>query len=201
MSLDLVIDLEAPPRISRASLLLRLLILIALGGVVDAIGWPGSIPYFALPALAAVLISQHGAAGYLERDAPILVRVLSWLVGFHAYLGFITDRFPLAAPDEPVRLAGEPRGTPTLGTAVARIVSSLPALIVLWLLSIVGAVLWVLAAIAILVTEHYPASWWRFQCGVLRFGARLLVYHASLADEWPPLRVELGPSPRAAAAG
>jgi len=200
MSLDLVIDLEAPPRFKRIGLLLRLLIAIAAGSVLHAVGWPGGLLYFALPALAAVLISQHTASGYFTRDAPTLTRVLSWLVGFHAYMGLVSDRFPLAAPDEPVRFEGEPRGTPTLGAALARLVYSLPALIVLWLLSIVSSVLWLLAAVAILFVEHYPPSWWRFQCGVLRFGARLLVYHASLVDETPPLRVDLGPTPHVAAA-
>ena len=190
MSPDLVIDLEAPPRFKRIGLLLRLLIAISAGSVLHAIGWPGAVLYFALPTLAAVLISQHTAAGYFTRDAPALTRVLSWLVGFHAYMGLVSDRFPLAAPDEPVRFEGEPRGTPTLGAALARLVYSLPALIVLWLL----------AAVAILFVEHYPPSWWRFQCGVLRFGARLLVYHASLVDETPPLRVDLGPTPHVAAA-
>ena len=200
MSPDLVIDLEAPPRFKRIGLLLRLLIAISAGSVLHAIGWPGAVLYFALPTLAAVLISQHTAAGYFTRDAPALTRVLSWLVGFHAYMGLVSDRFPLAASDEPVRLEGAPRGTPTLGSAVARIVTSLPALIVLWLLSIVSSILWLLAAIAILFVEHYPPSWWRFQCGVLRFGARLLIYHASLDDETPPIRVDLGPSPHVAAA-
>lgn len=189
-TLDLTIDLEAPPRISRVSLLLRLLIAIALGGVLKAVGWPGSILYFALPALAAVLISQHTAAGYFTKDAPTLVRVLGWIVGFHAYMGLVTDRFPFGAADEPVRLEGEPRGTPTLGSAVARILFTAPLAIVLWLLSIVSAIIWLLAAISVLFVEHYPASWWRFQVGVLRFGARTLVYHASLADRWPPITVD-----------
>jgi len=198
MTLDLEIDLPGPATMSRAHLLLRLLIAIALGGLANAVGWPGGVLYFALPAVVAVLIAQHGAPRFFERDAPVVTRVLSWVMGFHAYMGLLTDHFPLAAADEPVRYEGVPEGTPTVGSAVLRVVMTIPAVIVLWLLSIASCIVWVLAAIAILAVQHYPRSWFDFQCGVLRFAARVFAYHGSLVSTYPPIKVEAGPSlPRA----
>lgn len=198
MTLDIHIDLPGPAAMSRAHLLLRLLIAMAVGGLANAIGWPGGVLYFALPAIAAVLVAQHGAARFFERDAPRLTRVLGWIVGFHAYMGLLTDRFPLAAPDEPVRYEGEPQGAPTVGSAVLRVLTTIPAAIVLWVLSLLSCIVWVLAAVAILFVQHYPRSWFDFQCGVLRFAARVLAYHASLVATYPPIKVDLGPTvPRA----
>ena len=47
----------------------------------------------------------------------------------------------------------------------------------------------------ILVRETYPAALYDFQRGVLRWQARLLAYHASLVDEYPPLAFYTGPEP------
>lgn len=198
MTLDLKIDLPGPTAMSRAHLLLRLLIAIALGGLANAIGWPGGVLYFALPAVVAVLVAQHGAPRFFEHDAPLVTRVLGWVMGFHAYMGLLTDHFPMAATDAPVRYEGQPQGAPTVGSAVLRVLTTIPAMIVLWLLSIVSCVVWVMAAVAILFVQHYPRSWFDFQCGVLRFAARVLAYHGSLVAEYPPIKIDAGPSlPRA----
>lgn len=198
MTLDLEIDLPGPAAMSRVHLLLRLLIAMALGGIANAIGWPGGFLYFALPAVAAILLAQHGPTRFFEGDAPVVARVLGWIIGFHAYMGLLTDRFPLAAPDEPVRFAGAPHGSPTVGSAVLRVLTTIPAVLVLWVLSILSCIVWVLAAIAILFAQRYPRSWFDFQCGVLRFAARVLAYHASLVATYPPIKIDLGPTlPRA----
>lgn len=200
MTTDLVIDLEPPARMSRVHLLVRLLLAVTLGTVANAVGWSGAFVYFALPALAALLISQRGVEVYARDDARPITRVLGWLMGFHAYMGLLTDRFPLAAADEPVRYQGSPHTSASVGTAVLRVVTSIPLAFVLALLGIVAWVLWVLAVVAILFAERYPRSWFDVQCGILRFQGRMLAYHASLVDEYPRLWIDVGPNPRATAA-
>jgi hypothetical protein len=193
MSADLIIELPHPERMSRAHLVVRMLIGCITGGILHSVGWPGGFLYLALPALAAILLSQHGADRYLGTDVPVLVRVLDWVMSFYAYMALLTDDFPLG-DRHPVRYALTPGGAPTVRTAVLRILTSLPAALVLLLFGFVAALLGFFAWCAILFVGHYPRAWFDFQCGVLRFQARLLAYHASIVDAYPPISLELGPS-------
>ena len=45
----------------------------------------------------------------------------------------------------------------------------------------------------VLIQESYPEGLYDFQCGVVRWQARLLVYHASLVDGYPPFAFDMGP--------
>ena len=190
MSAEITIDLTHPTRLSRPHLLVRLLIACATGGIAHAIGWPGGVLYFGLPALAAVLIAQHGPARYLDADAPRILRVLGWLLAFYAYMMLLTDEFPLDTPR--VRYDFTPRGSPTVKSAVLRIFTSLPIAIVLALLGFIAAMLALFSMIGVLLAGHYPASWFDFQAGMLRVQARLLAYHASLTDDYPTLTFHSG---------
>jgi hypothetical protein len=185
MAAEIQIDLTPPARLSRAHLLVRLLIAGATGGIAHAIGWPGGVLYLGLPALAAVLIAQHGPARFIGTDGPRILRVLGWLLAFCAYMMVLTDEFPLETAR--VRYEDEPNGSPTVKTAVLRIFASLPIALVLGLLGFIAAVLAVFAMIGVLVAGRYPRSWFEFQTGMLRVQARLLAYHASLTDGYPTL--------------
>lgn len=189
---DAVIELTPPGRMSRSHLLIRFLIAAATAGVLHTMGWPSSILYFGLPALAAIRISQVGARRYLDEDAPRLERVLSWLLGAYAYLGLLTDRFPGTGTDEPVRLVVRHQGEPTTRSAVLRVFTSIPAILFLAVLGFLSSLLWIVAAICVLFSAHYPRSIFDFQCGVLRCHARWFGYHASLTDAYPPFTLELG---------
>ena len=45
----------------------------------------------------------------------------------------------------------------------------------------------------ILIRKDYPDRLYSFQPGSLRWGARLLAYHASLVDEYPPFALDTKP--------
>ncbi|MGE5186654.1 MAG: DUF4389 domain-containing protein [Acidobacteriota bacterium] len=184
MPAEIQIDLPYPTQLSRAHLLVRLLVAIVVGGLTRGIGgWPGGILYLALPAIAAILISQHGAVRYLGSDAPKIVRVLDWILGFLAYMTLLTDEFPGKQPR--VRYDFVPSGSPTVGSAVLRIFTSIPAAIVIGLLGIVAGFIAFLQMVWVLFVGHYPRSWFEFQCGMLRIQARLYAYHASLTETYP----------------
>ncbi len=68
-------------------------------------------------------------------------------------------------------------------------------MLVLGLLGIVSAVIWLIAAVMVLIQENYPDGLYNFQRGVLRWEARLLGYHASLVDQYPPFALDTGPEP------
>jgi hypothetical protein len=67
--------------------------------------------------------------------------------------------------------------------------------LVLSILAIVSAVIWIIAAVIVLVQENYPDGLYNFQRGILRWEARLLGYHASLVEQYR-LALDTGPSPR-----
>jgi hypothetical protein len=73
-----------------------------------------------------------------------------------------------------------------------RILYAIPSLVVLAILSFVGAIVWVIAAALVLLDETYPESMWRFLLGLVRWEACLLAYLASLVDRYPPFTVETG---------
>jgi hypothetical protein len=50
-----------------------------------------------------------------------------------------------------------------------------------------GTVLWMVAAIAILFTERVPASLADFFATMLRYQFRVVAYHLSLVDAYPAL--------------
>jgi hypothetical protein len=83
-----------------------------------------------------------------------------------------------------------PSGSPSVATALARLVLSLPELLVLAILWWLGTVVWLIAAIAVLISRRVPAFAWRYQFFVLGLHAQMLVYHASLTDRYPPVGAE-----------
>lgn len=183
-------DVVRPERWDRVQVLLRLLILVALGFLGIQLGWVFVALYLALPVIAAVLISQRGAEAYLQGPGAQILQVLRWWDAGVAYLGFVTDRFPTSTEDlTTARLDAWPGGSPTVGTALSRLITSLPELLVLAILSWVGAVMWLIAAVVVLFTEQVPDFAWRFQRYVVALQARLLVYHASLIEQYPPIGV------------
>ena len=124
---------------------------------------------------------------------------LRWVLALYAYLGLLTDRFPTEKPEEIVRFEIKTGGAPTAGSALLRLIYSIPSAVVLGLLGIVSAVILVIAAVMVLIQENYPDGLYNFQRGVLRWEARLLGYHASLVDQYPPFAVDTGPEPASTA--
>jgi hypothetical protein len=189
MNTSVSLIIQRPERFAPAHLVIRLLLLIGVSTLAGSHGWPGLFVYMGLPAISGILISEHGGRGYLDRDAPGLIRVLHWLVGLYAYMALLTDRFPTGS-DDAIRLEVVPSGEPTVGSAVTRIVTSLPALLALWVLGLLGFFVWIIAAVFVVVSRHYPDGLFDFQCGVLRFHARFLAWHASLTDRYPSSMME-----------
>jgi hypothetical protein len=113
-------------------------------------------------------------------------------VAFYAYLLILTDRFPTERPGEIVRFEVRAGGSPTVGSALLRLIYSIPNAFVFLLLGIVSVAVWLIAAVMVLMRESYPEGLYNFQRGVLRWEARLLGYHASLVEEYPPFALDMG---------
>jgi len=178
------IVVTSPPHFDRVQLLLRIGIAMLLGWLGLTAGWLVCLLFGALPLIAAVAISSRRDA-YLKEVAPPIWSVLDWLLRLSAYMLLLVDRFPA---DEARSMVTEIRytGQPTVGSALARLITSIPSGVVLMLLWCISSVLWVVAALAILFGLSMPRSILAFQLGMLRWQARLVAYHASFVVEYPP---------------
>ncbi len=173
------------PRLARIHVVIRLVLLAALGTIgCSSLYW---LLYLALPALAALAVSQRGSERYLAEDGPRLLRALRWVAGAYAYLWLLTDEFPTTQAAGAVELEVATGGAPTPGSALLRLVYSLPALVLLAILSFAAGVLWIVAALWILVAQRTPAALADFFALVLAYQFRLVAYHLSLVDRDPSL--------------
>jgi len=191
-----VFSVVRPARFERVQLLLRALVFLVLSLAGFSLFFLALLLYLVIPIFSAIFISQKGSARFLAEDAPRLTRALRWVVGVYAYFALLTDRFPTGDPEGEVQFDVRPTGAPSVGTGLARLALSIPSALVLGLLGmVVGWIIWLVAAVMILISEDYPTALYDYQCGVMRWQARLFAYHASLVEEYPPFVLDMGPEP------
>ncbi len=179
------LEVTIPGRTARLHVVTRLALMVALGVLgTSALTWA---VYLAIPAVVALVISQKGSERYLADSSQPIVKVLRWFASAYGYLWMLTDVLP-TIEGGPVELHVSPEGHPTMGSALLRLITSLPALLLLALLSAVAGLLWIVAAVVVLVRERMPAGIARFIAVVLRFQFRLVAYHLSLVDRYPSLQ-------------
>lgn len=181
------LQIEHPRQTERIHVVTRLAFLLAFATLgCSAVYWA---LYLALPAAVAVVLIRKGGERYLAEDAPRIVRVLRWLASAYAYLWLLTDVLP-TAEGSPVDLTIEAGGRPTATSALVRLVYSLPALVLLALLSVVAGILWVVGAVLILIRKQLPGVIADVLALTLRFQFQLLAYHLSLVERYPSLRAD-----------
>src|SRR5579871_5200881 len=179
------LEIEHPKRTARIHVLTRLALLAAFSALgCSGIYW---FLYLAIPALVATVILSRGADRYLSEDGPRVVRVLRWFASAYAYLWLLTDVLPTAG-GSPVDLRIQLEGRPSAGSALLRLIFSLPALVLLAVLSLIAGVAWIIGAVVILVRERLPGGIADFLSLTLRVQFQLVAYHLSLVDAYPSLR-------------
>ena len=193
MAFPVVVDVGRPPVFRRAHVFLRIALLVVIGWI----GHPFGFLWVGLPVAAAIVVSQKGGPRYLDESGATATRILRWIVELVAYLALLTDEVP-GRRDHPVRFQVERSGAPTVGSALLRIIYAIPSLIVLAILTFVGAIVWLLAVVSVVLTERYSEGSWRFLLGIVRWEACLLAYLASLTDRYPPYTLDTGAVSRAA---
>lgn len=178
------LQVQLPERMQRIHVVIRLVLLAALGALgCSSLYW---ILYLALPAVAALFLSE-GAERYFADDAPKMVRIMRWLAAAYAYLWLLTDAAPTSEVPHAVELQVEPCGQPDAGSALLRLVKSIPALLLLALMSFAASVLWVIEAIVVLVRARPSVTISDYLALTLRYQFRLIAYHLSLVDRYPSL--------------
>jgi hypothetical protein len=191
-----------PARFDRVQIALRVVLLALLSCVGLTMGVIFSALYLALPVVAAVMLSQGGPSRFLADGAPRISRGLRWVMSAYAYISLLTDRLPGGEPGGSVSFAIEPGSWSTLEgsangpsakTALLRLLYSIPSALILGILTVMAWFVWLVAALLIVLTETYPEGLYDFQCGVLRWQARLFAYQASLVEAYPPFSLDVGP--------
>lgn len=190
-SYPVLFDIERPEKSDRIQLLLRVAILIVLS-IFGILSLLNGLIWLGIPVLAAILISQKGADRYLAESPENMTTWLGYIVGFYAWLGLLTDKLPGSEGEQPFRFEVQANGSPSIGQALLRIIMVIPHFIVLAILGFVAAILIIVAAIMILIQESYPEGIFTFLRGVQRWNVRVLVYLASLVDEYPPFALDTG---------
>lgn len=196
MAYPATFDIQPPTEFDKAQVVLRILLIVVLSWLLDVVS---GVAYVALPVIAAVLIAQRGAEQYLADAETGPTRWLRYIMGFYSYMALATDRIPTGNPEEIVNLSVQPTGSPTVGSALLRIILAIPHIIVLGLVGIVFVIVWLISVVSILINGVYPDWAFSFIRGYLRWNARLLAYMASLVDEYPPFSFEDGEAPVVAA--
>lgn len=179
------LEVRSPFRFDRAQLALRITLAIGLAWLGITAGWLACLLYVALPVIAAIAISSFGSARFHAELVPRLWRPLRWLLQLSAYMMLLVDRFP-TGDDDVVILELRCTGSPTLGSALSRIVTSIPSAAVALVLGVASGFVWVAAAVFVLLGHAMPAGILAFQRGVLRWQVRLVAYHASMIEDYPP---------------
>jgi hypothetical protein len=180
-------DVERPPAFRRARVFLRIVLLVIIGWIAHPIG----LLWLGIPVVAAILVAQKGGQRYLDEEGPAVTGVLNWILDLVAYLALLTDRLP-GEGGHSVRFQVERLGSPTMGSALLRILYAIPSLIALAILAFFGAIVWVFAVVLVLLSESYPESVWRFLRGIVCREAWLFAYLASLVERYPPFTLETG---------
>lgn len=186
----LILTIREDTQFQRAQLVIRLVLMAAVGALFKSVGGVFMVLYFGLPTVAAVLIANRGGPRYLLQDGPRLKRALEWLLSVGAYLMWISDRLPLDSGQRSVRVMLHQSRPPTVGGAVQRLLSSIPLAVILLLLGVAASLTWFVAALLVLATTRYPKALQSFQVGVLAFSARFIAYHLSLVDTYPPFSLQ-----------
>jgi len=158
--------------------------------ILAAFAWLALLVYLAVPVLAATHVSRDGPEEYIRSSHRRLLRYLHWIVAFDAYVTLLADRFPCWPPPVTVRYEVAPSGRPTVTSALLRLLYSIPSGAVLALLGVAAVFTWIPGAAFILLRGRYPEALYRFHLGVVRWGARLLAYHASITDRYPPFAID-----------
>ncbi|MBE7454234.1 MAG: DUF4389 domain-containing protein [Kofleriaceae bacterium] len=175
-----------PQRFTRLQHAIRVLAFVALGVLGISFGALFLAAYLGLPAFVASRLAGQRAAPAEPGDAPRLTRLLHWMAAVSAWTGLTAEHLPARSPEETVRFEIEGQTHPTPASALWRVLTGLPSALVLAVLGCLGGLVWLWAALSVLITERVGDGAHHYLEGLQRWSVRLLAYQASLVDEYPP---------------
>ena len=187
-------NVALPGMFTRLQLAVRFVAFVALGAIGLSFGTVFMFAYLALPVIAASRLARRESSVYLAEDGPRIVAALRWFAAVAAWAGLVTEHLPASSPAETVKLEVEAHAQPTSRSALWRVVTGIPSAIALMVLCWLGMFVWLWAALSILFSQRIGPHAFDYLVGLQRWSTRLLVYQASLVDEYPPFSFAEGPT-------
>jgi hypothetical protein len=177
-------DVEYPEGVSRWMILVRWILAIPQLFVANLLAELAQL--LAFFAVFTILFTRRFPQGMFT----LAVGALRWQYNVYAYVlfhdapyppfSFDAERYPHLAFDVPHREQFN-RWLP-----LAKWLLAIPHYLVLLLLIALAVPVWIVSAIALLVTGTFPRGAFEFLVGVGRWGARVTAYVYLMVDEYPP---------------
>jgi hypothetical protein len=158
-----------------------------------------------IAALVAIVFNERYPRSIFDFNLGVLR--WTWRVAFYSYSALGTDRYPpftLADVPYPARLDVDYPEKLSRGKALVKWwLLAIPQYLVIgifaggwgwgWAPGLIG-VLVLIAAFAVTFTERYPTDIFDLVMGLNRWSFRVIAYAALMRDEYPPFRLDMGPS-------
>jgi hypothetical protein len=159
-------------------------------------------------AFFAILFTERYPRGLFEFNVGVLR--WTWRVAFYSYSALGTDRYPpftlKPIPDYPARLEVAYPERLSRGLVLVKWwLLAIPHYIVVaffeggfghfWGPGLIG-VLVLFAAVVLLFKQHYPRDMFDLVMAMNRWTFRVVAYAALMRDEYPPFRLDIGPTER-----
>ncbi len=180
-------DVEYPERLSRWLIFVKWLLAIPHFLIVYALSGVANI--ILLIAFFAILFTKRFPRGLFD----FVVNIYRWNANLTAYTGLLRDEYPPFTWEPgkyPVTFEVEYREEFNRWLPLVKWLLAIPHYIALVFLTIVAAVLWIIAFFAILFTGRFPRGLFDFIVGVIRWDYRVNAYVYFLRDEYPPFSLK-----------